>query len=83
MQLVIERQGSVRCIYSEAVDLTALGKIAVQRGSYVEPDDMGVWWADLSPVHGPKLGPFRHRSPALAAEIAWLESNWLLESRSQ
>lgn len=83
MQLVIERQGSARCIYSEAVDLTSLGRVTVQRGSYVEPDDMGAWWADLSPVHGPLLGPFLHRSAALAAEVAWLESHWLLESRSQ
>ena len=29
------------------------------------------------PLHGPTLGPFPHRSEALAAEQAWLETNWL------
>ena len=36
------------------------------------------WLADLSPVNGPVLGPFDRRSEALAAELAWLEANWLL-----
>jgi hypothetical protein len=41
----------------------------------VEPDAHGQWWADLSPVRGPTLGPFGIRSRALAAEMAWLEQN--------
>lgn len=77
MQLVIEPGGAVRCIYSEAIDLAALGSPAIQRASHVEPTPDGLWLADLSPVQGPVLGPLARRSEALAAELAWLEAHWL------
>lgn len=77
MQLVVEPGGVVRCIYTELIDLSALGSPAISRASHVEADRQGRWWADLSPVHGPTLGPFENRSAALAAEQAWLETNWL------
>lgn len=35
------------------------------------------WIADLSPVSGPSFGPFRHRADAIAAEVDWLDRNWL------
>src|SRR5215831_13568468 len=73
MQLRIDPSGQVRCVYSEALDLAALGALTMQRASHVEPDDQGHWWADLAPVSGPRLGPFPFRSAALAAEGAWLE----------
>jgi hypothetical protein len=47
------------------------------RASLVEPDEEGRWWADLSPVDGPLLGPFRQRSQALDAEEEWLGHHWL------
>ena len=77
MQLVIQNDGVVRCVYDEALDLTALGRVQIQRGSHVEPDESGDWFADLSPVDGPLLGPFGRRSAALAAEVEWLLINWL------
>ena len=77
MQLIILPDGSVRCLYSEAINLHALGALDIRRGSHVEPDDQGQWWANLSLVQGPKLGPFPHRSQALAAEVQWLECHWL------
>ena len=77
MQLVIEPGGVVRCIYSEEIDLAALGSPAISRASHVEPDQQGRWWADMSPVGGGVLGPFLNRSAALAAEDTWLETNWL------
>jgi hypothetical protein len=75
MQLVIDKGGAVRCIYSEAIDLSALGSPAISRASNVEPDQQGRWWADIGPVGGPVLGPFDCRSQALAAEAVWLESH--------
>ena len=78
MTLVIDHGGQVRCLYTEGIDLATLGLITISRASHVEPDSNGLWWADLSPVHGPKLGPFYRRSQALEAETAWLESRWLL-----
>ena len=77
MQLVVQPDGSVRCVYGEELDLLALGHLEIKRGSYVEPTDNGLWQADLGPVAGPVLGPFRHRSQALAAEREWLEQQWL------
>jgi hypothetical protein len=77
MQLVVELGGVVRCIYSELLDLSALGNPTISRASYVEPDQQGRWWADMGPVGGPVLGPFGLRSEALAVEAAWLEANIL------
>lgn len=78
VQLVIHPGGQVRCVYDERLDLAALGRRVIRRGSHVEPDTHGQWLADLAPVGGPVLGPFALRSQALAAERAWLEANWLL-----
>lgn len=78
MQLIIDRSGSVRCVYDETIDLSALGNVQIARASHVEPDDRDRWLADLSPVGGPSLGPFRLRSEALAAERRWLDKHWLI-----
>jgi hypothetical protein len=77
MQLVVAPGGVVRAVYSETIDLAVLGRPTIRRASYVEPDQQGCWSADLSPVGGPTLGPFRSRSEALAAEHEWLTLNWL------
>jgi hypothetical protein len=53
MLLRINPGGAVRCLYAEAIDLAALGTLAIRRASHVEPDGQGHWWADLSPVGGP------------------------------
>ena len=78
MQLVIQPDGAVRCLYGEELNLKVLGRLSIRRGSHVEPTDDGQWTADLSPVNGPLLGPFRARSEALSAERKWLEQHWLL-----
>ena len=83
MQLVIESGGAVRCVYGEAIDLQVLGSPTITRASHVEPDELGRWWADLSPVGGPVLGPSSNRSEALAAEREWLEANWLAKAQCQ
>lgn len=81
MQLVIRPGGTVHCLYSEALDLHQIGSLTIARGSHVEPDVIGQWRADLSPVNGPILGPFSSRSDALAAERQWLETHWLPQAR--
>ena len=83
MDIIVNPNGDGRCIYGEAIDLSSLGPIAIQRASHVEPDADGTWLADLSPANGPVLGPFPQRSDALAAEHEWLEQNWLLVTDSQ
>lgn len=77
MNLLITAEGIVRCVYDETVDLSAIGALSIRRGSHVEPDGDGNWWADLSPVDGPRLGPFHTRSVALDAEQDWLNAHWL------
>lgn len=40
---------------------------------------LGQWYADMSPVRGPVIGPCCSRTAALAFEVAWLERNWLFK----
>jgi len=77
MHLVVAPDGTARAIYSEMIDLAALGRSTIARASHVEPDRDGRWHADLRPMLGPVLGPFGRRSEALEAELAWLEAHWL------
>jgi hypothetical protein len=80
MHLLIDPSGDMRCVYSETIDLHALGELTIARASSVEPDAQGQWWADLGPVGGPRLGPCDRRSESLDAERVWLESYWLTAS---
>ena len=79
MQLLILPDGTIHCLYGETIDLAALGRLSISRGSFVEPDAAGQWFADLAPVRGPKLGPFPKRGDALAAETDWLQQHWLVQ----
>ena len=81
VDLVIQPDGTLHCVYDEAIDLAAFGQLTISRGSHVEPDSHGQWFADLAPVSGPRLGPFVRRSEALTAERSWLESQWLTDGR--
>jgi hypothetical protein len=76
VQLHIDPQGTLQCVYGEALDLASLGPLSIRRASQVEPDERGRWWAALAPVGGPRLGPFARRSQALDAENVWLEAHW-------
>ncbi len=71
MELVVGVDGMARCIYDEALDLRALGKLLITRASHVEPARDGFWWADMGPVDGHVLGPFWNRTVALGAEREW------------
>ena len=76
-ELIIGLGGTVRMIHTEPIEPHALVDPTIVRGSPVEPDQSGFWWADLSPCKGPKLGPYAIRSRAIEAEIAWLREYWL------
>jgi hypothetical protein len=76
MELIVSPRGEITTIYSEVINLAALGLQRVQRASQVEPDAEGRWWAQV--IDGPHLGPFERRSEAIAAEIDWLTRNRLL-----
>ena len=72
MELGVDVDGGMRCIYAEVLDLRALGKLQITRASHVEPDAEGCWFADMGPSGGPVLGPFQTRGEALGAEKEWL-----------
>jgi hypothetical protein len=77
MQMIIDTEGTARCIYAEDIPLSLLGLLSIERASHVEPDSLGQWCVSLAPVGGPILGPFTSRSEALDAEHRWLIANWL------
>jgi len=75
-EVIIDSAGRIRTVYSDAFapTLAKLGAVSIARASHVEPGPDG-WYADLSPVAGPLLGPFALRAEALAAEVKWLLDN--------
>ncbi len=75
ISIIIDPADQGQCLYTEEIELRALGPLHIVRASSVEPDDQGQWQADLSPIGGPALGPFALRSEALAAERDWLDSH--------
>lgn len=72
-RVVISPRGEITFVWDDRLEpLLPLGEVSIRRASWVEPRGTA-WIADLSPVGGPTLGPFRLRHQALAAERAWLE----------
>lgn len=76
--IIVKPGGRIELIYTDDLNfLLSEGQARIERASHVEPDARGQWYADLSPVQGPVLGPFTLRQQALDAEVAWLEANRL------
>ena len=74
--LTITSTGEVQFIWDDQLQLLLeLGQTDVRRASHVEPTQDGQWTADLSPVNGPILGPYRFRRQALNAELDWLHNH--------
>lgn len=73
--LRISTDGTITAIYSDDL-LSFEGDVSISRASHVEPSGSN-WMADLGPVNGPVLGPFRTRAEALKSEVEWLEKNIL------
>ncbi len=72
IEILVDPAGRIRFLYDDALaPLMAEGQAEIKRASHVGP--VGTeWWADLGPVGGPMLGPFKLRREALDAEKAWL-----------
>lgn len=72
LELVVRADGTLAFLWDDRLQpLSDLGTVSIRRASHVEPGDGG-WTADLSPVGGPRLGPFLLRGDALEAERQWL-----------
>lgn len=82
MKIYIAPNGDMKAIYSDdlkkALENSGWPTDHIERASHVEPDSNGNWVADLSPVKGPRLGPFGTRVEALTAEASWIEDNILV-----
>jgi hypothetical protein len=75
MDIIITADGNLRFIYNDdAAELLSEGTAQINRASHVEPG-AGGWMVDMSPVNGPKFGPFTLRADALAAEVNWLQEH--------
>ena len=74
--IAIKPDGTMSFIYDDRLaGLCEEGDAHTTRASHVEPAAEGGWSADMAPVNGPILGPFRLREDALAAEVAWLNEH--------
>jgi hypothetical protein len=73
--------GTLKYIYDDSLlPLTKLGQATTKRASHVEPENNS-WVVDLSPINGPKLGPFQLREQALQAERAWIHEYKIPDSK--
>lgn len=75
--LINIKDGCIKHIYNEDIDLSSIGEQQVKRASVVDPEDNGKWFADLSLSGGQKVTGFDKRSDALKYEINYLEENIL------
>lgn len=68
--------GTIRFIYDDSLKwLSSESNIFLKRASHIEAnvnDNKVEWFADLSPVNGPLLGPFASREESIEAEKHWL-----------
>lgn len=72
----IHPDGRITFIWSDHLaPLRSIGQTTIRRASTVEPNEDGLWEADLSLSGGPVLGPFERRQQALDAEVRWLQEH--------
>ena len=68
----IEPDGTVVTVYTDTIDLRAVGHVHAVRASVVEWDESGQAWTARILATGERLGPFATRAEAVAAERAVL-----------
>ncbi len=74
LKLAIEPGGAIVAIYDDSLaGLIEQGHVDIARVSDVEPYDNGGWLAVMR-RDGARLGPFRLRAEALAAEVDYLNA---------
>jgi hypothetical protein len=68
----IEPDGTVVTVYTDTVDLRAIGHVRARRASVVEWDESAQAWIARILASGEVLGPFVTRAQAVSAERAVL-----------
>jgi hypothetical protein len=77
-KIAIRPDGKIEFLYKDDLrNLLNIGRAEISRASTVEPTSDNRWLVDLSPIGGPKLGPFKDRQKALDEEVRWVEKNYL------
>lgn len=80
--IAIRPDGTIRFIYTDdLIAFVQLGKATIRRASHVEPAPGGGWTADMTPLAGPILGPFKLRKIALNAEVQWITTHYINAER--
>lgn len=69
--------GEAVFIYEDGHPLLELGRPDIKRASHVEPNEEGLWVADMGPVGGPRLEGRVMRGEALELEREWLRERYL------
>jgi hypothetical protein len=69
--LTIDHDGTGRCLYSELIDLRALGSLTCQRASHIEFDGTAQDWKVLSADRNRVL----FRDPSRQACLDWEQDN--------
>jgi hypothetical protein len=72
----IEPDGTVVTVYTDTIDLRAVGHVQAVRASVVEWNESCQAWTARILATGERLGPFGTRAEAVAAERAVL-ATWL------
>jgi hypothetical protein len=72
MKLQILQDGNVKCLYTESLDLTEIGKLKVERASTVEFDNGKQLWVVRLPD-----GTEVYRNKSRAACLGWEENHIL------
>jgi hypothetical protein len=72
VQIDIRPDGTVHCLYTDAIDLQAFGKVQVTRASNVEFEEGPQLWVARLP-DGRAIGAARSRADCLKLEVAYLQ----------
>jgi len=77
VEIIIRTDGTVRCLWTEAVPLHELGRLEIQRAFSVEFDNEAQTWRVFDPT-----GDCLYCSPSRETCLAWERKhiNWVLEN---
>ena len=71
LQLVFDPEGTGHGLYTEAIDLTAIGRLSIRRASHIEFDDRDQRWCVTTPG-----GRHLFNSPTRGECLAWEQQHF-------
>ncbi len=75
VELLVQPDGNIRCLYTDLIDLSALGTLHVNRASHVEFNDSDQTWSVRLADTGEVIGKgFKTRTEALEFEVNYLNN---------